>query len=209
VVYLPFIRKLTSIFIGSILVAIGINVFLVPFELLDGGALGIGLIFHYTFEVKVGFVLLLINIPIFICAWHFYRPFFYNGIHGMLITLFIIDLLYPLHVIGENSLTNPLLSAVLGGAFIGMGAGIMLRSDISVGGLDLLAQMLAKYINVNPGYIIFIIDLIVVSIGSQVLSSSSLILSITTVLSVGITVSLLVATKKKVTVHSKVMEINN
>ena len=71
------------IFIGSLFTAIGVNVFLVPFELLDGGALGISLIFHYEKDIKAGWTLLLVNIPIFILAWLFYRSFFYNGIHGI------------------------------------------------------------------------------------------------------------------------------
>ena len=60
------------IFIGSTLVALGVNVFFVPFELLDGGSLSISLIIHYMLDVKVGWTLLLVNIPIFIVAWLIY-----------------------------------------------------------------------------------------------------------------------------------------
>ena len=76
------------IFIGSLLVAIGVNLFLVPFELLDGGALGISLIFHYVQDISIGWALLVVNIPIFILAWFLYRSFFYNGIHGLLFSSF-------------------------------------------------------------------------------------------------------------------------
>lgn len=179
---------------------IGVNVFLVPFELLDGGALGISLIFHYVSDVKVGMALLLVNIPIFIGAWFFYRSFFYNGIHGLLFSSLLIDLLYPLHMIGKNVLTVPLVSAALGGIFIGAGVGIMLRHEISVGGTDLLAQMFARRLKLNPGYVIFSFDILIVTIGSILISSTQLFVSYTTVFFVGVTISLLVSASKKRTI---------
>ncbi|MFC5604237.1 YitT family protein [Sporosarcina koreensis] len=194
---LIFIQKAIIILIGSLLVGIGVNFFLVPFELLDGGALGISLIFHYVADVRVGFALLLINIPIFFAAWFFYRSFFYNGIHGLLFSSLMIDLLYPLHIFGEAVGTAPLLSAIFGGVFIGAGVGIMLRRDISVGGTDLLAQMLAKRLKLNPGYVIFSFDILIVTIGSILISSTQLFVSFTTVFFVGITISLLVSTSKR------------
>jgi len=182
------------------LVAIGVNVFLLPYKLLDGGALGISLIFHYVQDIKVGWTLLLVNIPIFIMAWFFYRSFFYNGIHGMLLSLLLIDILYPLHVFGSNLITTPLLSAVLGGIFIGLGVGIMLRHDISVGGTDLLAQMIARRLELNPGYVILIYDIFIVTIGSIIISSTQLLVSYTTVFFAAFTISLLVSKSKRDTI---------
>ena len=170
------------IFFGSLFIAIGVNLFLVPFELLDGGALGISLIFHYVKDMKVGWALLMVNIPIFILAWFFYRSFFYNGIHGLLFSSLLIDVLYPLHVIGRDSFPTPLLSAVLGGICIGLGAGLMLRHEISVGGTDLLAQMIARRMKLNPGYVIFSFDIVVVTIGSFLIASTHLFVSFMTVL---------------------------
>jgi len=177
-----------------------VNVFLLPFELLDGGALGISLIFHYVQDIKVGWTLLLVNTPIFIVAWFFYRSFFYNGIHGMLFSLLMIDILYPLHVFGRNLLTTPLLSAVLGGIFIGIGVGIMLRHEISVGGTDLLAQMIARRFKVNPGYVIFLYDILIVTIGSIIISSTQLLVSYTTVFFATFTISLIVSESKRRTI---------
>jgi uncharacterized membrane-anchored protein YitT (DUF2179 family) len=187
------LQRALTIFIGSVLVAIGVNVFLVPFGLLDGGALGISLIFHYAIGVKVGLTFLLVSIPIFMLAWKYYRSFFYNGIHGMLLSSLIIDLLYPLQVIGREFITVPLVSAICGGIVIGAGIGIMLRLDISLGGTDLLAQMIARKLTVNPGFVIFCIDVLIVTMGSILIPSVQLILSFTTVFIVGLTTSLIVS----------------
>ncbi|MER2089301.1 MAG: YitT family protein [Sporosarcina sp.] len=193
-----FLKKALTIFIGSLLVAIGVNVFLVPFELLDGGGLGISLIFHYAMDVKVGLTFLIVSIPIFLLAWKYYRSFFYHGIHGMLFSSLIIDLLYLLHIIGREIVTIPLVSAICGGIVIGTGIGIMLRLDISIGGTDLLAQMIAKKLNVNAGFVIFCVDVLIVTTGSLLIPSIHLVLSFATVLSAGITASLIVSKTRKV-----------
>ena len=192
------LQKVLSVFIGSLLVAIGVNAFLVPFGLLDGGALGISLIIHYAFGVKVGFTFLVVSIPIFMLAWRYYRSFFYNGIHGMLLSSLTIDLLYPLQIIGREVITVPLVSAACGGIVIGAGVGIMLRQDISIGGTDLLGQMMAKKMAVNPGVVIFCIDILIAITGSLLISSVHLVLSFTTVFIVGLTTSLIVSKSEKV-----------
>ena len=189
-----FFRKGIAVLIGSLLIATGINGFLVPFKLLEGGAIGISLIFHYLTGVKVGVTFLLVSIPIFILALFFYRPFFYNGINGMLFSSFVIDLLYPLHVVGEQLMIPSLLAAALGGILIGSGVGIMFCFDITMGGLDLLAQMLSRKLTVNPGVIIFCFDVVIVTIGAMLIVSVQLLLSYTTIVFAAISTILIVST---------------
>lgn len=195
-------KKTITILIGSLLIAIGINLFLVPYKLLEGGAIGISLVFHYLFDVKVGLTYLIVSIPIFIIAWFFYRTFFYNGIHGMLLSSLIIDLLYPLHHLGVIMAMAPVISAALGGIFIGAGVGIMFLYDISDGGIDLLAQMLSRKLKINPGLLIFGFDIVIVSIGSMLLTSTDLVLSYVTVLFVGITTSYIVSKKSRPSIRN-------
>jgi len=186
-------RQALVILIGSVLIGLGVNIFLVPFELLDGGALGISLIIHYVKDVRVGLTLILVSIPIFTIAFLFYRPFFYKGIHGMLFSSLMIDMLSPFQVIAQILVLPMIASAAIGGITIGIGVGIMLRLDISIGGTDLLAQMLAKRLKINPGYMIFLNDILIVTIGGVILLSSSIFLSYTTVFFVSATITVITA----------------
>lgn len=186
-----------TILIGSVLIGLGVNIFLVPFELLDGGALGISLIIHYIKDVKVGLTLLLVSVPIFVIAFFSYRSFFYKGIHGMLFSSLMIDILSPLHVISQKIALTSIASASIGGIIIGTGVGIMLRHDISIGGTDLLAQMIAERLKINTGYMIFFNDILIVSIGSIILLSSSLLLSYTTVFFVSVTITVITANSSR------------
>lgn len=193
---MEFLKKGSIILIGSTCIAIGIHGFLVPFGLLEGGALGISLIFHYLMEVRVGLTFLVISLPIFMLAWVYYRKFFYNGLHGMLLSSIIIDVCASSNWFGQQLVTSPLISAAIGGIIIGTGAGLMLRVNISIGGTDLLAQMFAKKLHMNAGIMILCFDILIVIIGSFIIPTAYLYLSLITVFSIGLTTSIIVWSAK-------------
>jgi len=188
---MPFVHKAIALIVGSLILSVGINFFLVPFGLLDGGMIGIGLIIKYLMGLKAGLTIIVLSIPIFALTWFYYRSYFYNSLHGMLISSFFIDLLYPYHVQFVSIFHLPaLMSSIMGGIFVGLGIGIMLRQETSTGGTDLLAQFLASTFGLNVGFIIFIIDAIVIGIGGFLLSKETFFLSSVAIIFVGLTTSL-------------------
>ncbi|MGG1571908.1 YitT family protein [Fictibacillus sp. NRS-1165] len=180
------LAKMAAVFIGSFLMGIGINVFILPFHLLDGGIIGIGLLLKYVWGFKVGMTIILLSVPIYFLAWKFDRRSFVNSIHGMLVSSFIIDLLLPL----KGSIHLPVMeSAVIGGLLIGTGIGIMLRYDTSTGGTDLLALFISKRSSLNVGVIIFIIDAAVIVSGLYFIGEGMFFYSLITILSVAFATS--------------------
>lgn len=189
---MPLFRKSCAIIFGSILLSVGINFFLVPYHLLDGGIIGIGLIVKYVFGVQTGLTMILISVPIFLAAWFYYRNYFYNSLHGMLFSSFIIDLLYPYHgLIHAHTDLSALSSSVIGGILVGIGIGLMLRHQTSTGGTDLLALFMAKALKLNVGFVIFLIDAIVICAGGLLISQETFFLSGLTILCVGVTTSVM------------------
>ncbi|SFQ01393.1 Uncharacterised 5xTM membrane BCR, YitT family COG1284 [Psychrobacillus psychrotolerans] len=180
------IKKSLVILVGSVFIALGINLFLIPYKVLDGGIIGIALILNYLWGLKPGLMIILFSIPVFIIAWFNYREYFYNSLHGMIISSFLIDILQPL--VGFIYI-EAIYSSILGGVFVGAGIGLMLRFKTSTGGTDLVAQLLSVKTGVNVGILIFIIDSIVVLCGGLLLSVDTLLLSIITIFFVGVTTS--------------------
>ncbi|MFD2655256.1 YitT family protein [Gracilibacillus thailandensis] len=78
------------------MLAIGVNFFLIPFKLLDGGMIGLGLIIKYLVGIQAVLVIIFLNVPVFILAWIHQKDYFYNSLHGMLVSSFAIDYLAPL-----------------------------------------------------------------------------------------------------------------
>jgi uncharacterized membrane-anchored protein YitT (DUF2179 family) len=186
------VPKFIAIVVGSLFIAMGINFFLVPFQVLDGGMIGISLILKYIWDTKVGLMIMILSLPIFIYSYGYRREYFYESISGMLISAFVIDLLAPyqyyfLYYIELTSFT----SSVLGGALVGIGIGLMLRYKTSTGGTDLLAQFLTKWIPLNIGLLIFIMDFMIIGIGGLLISVETFYNSILTIAAGGITTSLL------------------
>lgn len=182
------IKKGLAIVVGSISLSLGINVFLTPYEILDGGIIGLSLIIYYLFNLKIGLMIIILSIPIFVLAWFKYKPYFFNSLHGLLISSVMIDLLKPLRSLIQ---IDPMLSSIIGGIFVGIGIGLMLRFETSTGGTDLLAQFISDKTLINVGVVIFAIDAAVVCLGGVFISPNTLLLSIVTILCVGITTSAL------------------
>jgi uncharacterized membrane-anchored protein YitT (DUF2179 family) len=184
---MKFIKKGMIIIMGSILISLGINYFLVPYKVLDGGIIGIGLIVNYLWGLKAGLMIIIFSIPIFFIAWFSYRDYFYNSLHGMVISSFFIDILNPIHTFFR---IEAVLSSIIGGILVGLGIGLMLKYKTSTGGTDLVAQFISDKTGINVGILIFIIDAIVILSGGLLFSTETLLLSIITILFVGITTSI-------------------
>lgn len=182
------INKGFIIISSSIIIALGINLFLVPYKILDGGIIGIGLILKYIWNLKPGLMIICLSIPIFMIAWFYYREYFYNSLHGMIISSFFIDLFKPFQ---QFVRLDPMINSILGGILVGLGIGLMLKYKTSTGGTDLIAQFICDKTGINVGVIIFFIDALVVLLGGLLISTSTLLLSIVTILFVGMTTSLI------------------
>ncbi|CAK6481379.1 YitT family protein [Peribacillus castrilensis] len=181
-------QKITAIIIGSLLLSIGINGFLVPHHLLDGGITGIALIIHYYFEFPTGLAMFLLSIPLCIFAWIHERTFFYNSFLGLIVASIFIDWLEPL----RNQFSLSIFpSMLIGGGLIGIGVGIMLRYEVSTGGTDLLAQFISKAMSVNIGVVIFIIDGLIVTSAFKMLELKAFLFSGLTICMIGIITSIM------------------
>jgi uncharacterized membrane-anchored protein YitT (DUF2179 family) len=186
------LSKLFAIVLGSLFIAVGINFFLVPHKILDGGVIGISLIINYLFDAKIGLVIILCSIPIFIAAWFHNRPSFYDSLLGMIVSSLFIDLLSPFqyYFLYYVELTS-ISSSIIGGFLVGTGLGFMLRYETSTGGTDLLAQFLSKYVSINVGIIIFVMDAIIIGVGVLLLSGGdTLFLSVLSIVAGGVATSL-------------------
>ena len=178
--WIKILARIIALVLGSLLLGIGINGFLVPHQLLDGGIIGIALILHYYFDIPAGLWSAILSIPLIIYAWVKDRKQFHGSVYGMIVTAIFIDVLAPYQFI------LPIwLSAILGGAICGIAVGLMLRYETSTGGTDLIAYFLAKMTPINIGIIIAFIDVVIVLLGYQTLGLQSVVFSTITILVAG------------------------
>jgi uncharacterized membrane-anchored protein YitT (DUF2179 family) len=183
------LEKIAAILMGSLLLGIGINFFLAPYQLLDGGLIGIGLLAHYYFGFPVGLSMICMSIPLYIYAWCFAKKLFFHSLHGLLISSFCIDLFSETKVYWNLPIS---LSAIIGGILIGLGVGLMLRYETSTGGTDMLAQIISSRTALNVGVLIFILDGGIVLSGIGIVGMEIFLYSCLTIVTVGILTSITV-----------------
>ncbi|HLO12217.1 MAG TPA: YitT family protein, partial [Pseudoneobacillus sp.] len=116
-------QKIAAMLLGSLLLSLGVNGFLVPYQLLDGGVIGLGLIIHYFYGWPTGLSIILLSLPLYVLAWFFERRYFFYSLHGLIISSFCIDLFSFIN--GKIHL-DILPSTVIGGILVGIGIGLML-----------------------------------------------------------------------------------
>ncbi|HWR43404.1 YitT family protein [Sporomusa sp.] len=161
------IKKYLTLFIGSILAAIGLEIFLVPNQIIDGGIVGIAIMSSHITGINLSVLVLLLNLPFL------YVGYKQIGKSFALSTLFsIISLagwVYLLHPVSE--LTNDLfLAAVFGGIILGIGVGLIIRNGGSLDGTEIMAILFDKQSGFSVGEIIMFFNLFILSSAGLVFS---------------------------------------
>ncbi|WP_440970887.1 YitT family protein [Peribacillus frigoritolerans] len=175
-------KKFVTLLFSSFFIGVGLNLFIIPIHLINGGIFGISLLIKYVWGIQVGHTMIMINIPIYLLSLLYDKSYFFNAILGLVFTSTIIDWLTPLNGMVHLPIIT---SAIIGGMTIGIGVGFMLRQHISPGGADLLALLISKTTATNPGIIIFIIDSLIVIAGIIILKDLKLMYSLITISCVG------------------------
>lgn len=148
---------------GSLVTALAVNLFLVPFRLADGGIVGIAVILHHLLGLPVAPVVVALNVPIFLLGWRTLGlPFVARTFFGVATLGLSIQLTSAI-----TPLTHDVLLATLyAGAIQGVGLGIVLRAGGSTGGNDTLARILSRWTGLRVGQIILYFDLGVLSVAA-------------------------------------------
>lgn len=157
---------LLFIIIGSIISSIGVNMFLTHAQLLSGGVTGIALILQYLFEIQAGYIILLLNIPLFVLsAVKLSRKFTIYSIIGTI--SFSIALILTSSISNILSINDKLLYCLYGGVVNGIGFGLIFVHNGSTGGFDIISVLIRKkYTNLNLGKISFGINLLIVAVSA-------------------------------------------
>lgn len=121
---------------------------LTPAELLAGGLGGVCIIFYHLFGWPIGVQYFLLNVPLLILGYvHIGKKFIVYTIYSVIVSSLFFDMI-PIQPIWTEDV---MLNAVFGAIISGIGAAVILRLGGSVGGLDILSRVIAKYFNITIG----------------------------------------------------------
>lgn len=143
--------RLVGGLLGSLLMSVAINVFIVPQGLYAGGAYGLCQVIRTLLQTKLGVeasfdlagvLYFFANIPLFLLAFRTLgRTFCLKaGICTVSNSVFLALIPSPAVPI----IPDPLTSCMIGGILVGFAAGLVLSCGCSTGGLDILGLYLSK-----------------------------------------------------------------
>ena len=159
---------------GSLIQVIVLKAIALPHNFVPGGLFGVGsLIYYKTGLLNPGLIYLLLNIPMFIVGYIFIsrRFLWYSGLAMLMIPLFYQLVDFQIHI------ENQLYAALVFGSLLGLGAGIVLRSLGSNGGLDVVAIILNQKLNIGIGKVYFGFNLMLFTLSFAFLDNDLVIAS--------------------------------
>jgi uncharacterized membrane-anchored protein YitT (DUF2179 family) len=158
------LKRIGLVLIGSIITAVGLQFFLLPNHLLDGGVTGVSIIAAKLSGAPLGLFLILLNIPFVILGYKkFGKAFACYSIVGIV----ALALLTFVHV--PHGFTDvPILAAVFGGMIVGIGVGIVVRYGGIIDGADTIAVLIDRETVFSVSEAIMVINGIIIAIAGFV-----------------------------------------
>ena len=143
--------RLVGGLLGSLLMSVAINVFIVPQGLYAGGAYGLCQVIRTLLASKLGVetgfdlagvLYFFVNIPLFLLAFRALGRTFCLRAAVCTVSNSVFLALIPSPAV--PIIPDPLTSCMIGGILVGFSAGLVLTCGCSTGGLDILGLYLSK-----------------------------------------------------------------
>ncbi|WP_284644945.1 YitT family protein [Paenibacillus silviterrae] len=152
------IRRIVFIFLGASLVSVGLEIFLVPNRIIDGGIVGISIITSHLTGLPLGIFLTVLNLPFLLIGYkQIGKTFALSTLFGVLIMSVGTSLLHSV----QPLTIDPLLAAVFGGIILGVGVGIVIRFGGSLDGTEIVAILFQKRLPFSVGEIVMFLNIFI------------------------------------------------
>lgn len=163
---LPWWLRLLYVAIGAFVVAVGLELFLVPNRLIDGGVTGVSILAAYLTGWPLGAFLFALNLPFLYFGYvQIGRTFALTTCLAVALLSGFTTLLIPVPPVT----TDILLVSVFGGVAVGAGTGLVIRHGGSMDGSESVALATSRATGFTVGEIILAINLVIFSVAGFIL----------------------------------------
>jgi len=155
-----YVKKYLMIFAGAIIASIGLELFLIPNNVIDGGVVGISIMMSSITGLAFGAFLVVLNIPFL------YLGYKQIGKNFAIATMIAICFLSAWSAVFEpfpRVTEDPFLAAIFGGIIDGLGVGLIIRAGGSLDGTEIVAIIMDKKSVFSVGEVVMFINLFILS----------------------------------------------
>lgn len=152
------IRRAFFVSIGALFVSLGLKSFLVPNHIIDGGIVGISIIFSYLTGLKLELFLFLLNIPFLYLGYKkIGKRFVVTTVIGISILSLGMFFLYNVPVPTKNLF----IASIFGGTLLGIGVGMVIRYGGSLDGTEILGILINRSTSFSVGRVVMFINIFI------------------------------------------------
>ncbi len=172
-------QNFVALFVAGCINAVGVTMFIAPVNLYDSGVSGTSILLSQISPefMTLSVWLVVINIPLFLfglkkqgAAFTVYSIFtvaIYSVMSFLITDVFPIDVSIASPLAGEDLL----LCALFGGIISGVGSGLTIRYGGAIDGIEVMAVIFAKKLNITVGTFVMIYNVILYIICGVILKS--------------------------------------
>ncbi|MFC5467742.1 YitT family protein [Cohnella suwonensis] len=154
---------------GTALYAFGLQYFIIPNMLMEGGVTGVAVLLNYALDLPVWLTSLVINLPLFALGW---RQLGKNAmVYTLAGTLMLSLFLWIAERLVDNGWMAPfrtdqdfILVVLYAGVTLGIGLGLVFRAGGTTGGVDIIARILHRLRGWSMGQIILTLDVLILGL---------------------------------------------
>ncbi|WP_338626138.1 YitT family protein [Selenomonas sp. TAMA-11512] len=154
------LKKFIFLNIGAIITAIGLEVFLIPNNIIDGGVVGLSIMAHAITSQPLGVFLVLLNIPfVYLGMKQINKAFALRTIVAIILLSFWSAYFVPFQAVTDDLF----LDAIFGGIITGCGVGVIMRNGACFDGTEIVAIILDRRSVFSVGEVVMFINLFILS----------------------------------------------
>jgi len=152
------IRQVVLITIGAIIAAIGLELFLVPNDILDGGVIGLSIIAAKLFDIRLSLFIVLFNIPFLIIGFRKMGwKFTLHTLYGVIVLSLCTSYLHHF----EPATDDLFLATIVGAVILGTGVGLVIRTGGALDGTEIIAILVSRKTPVSIGQFIMVLNVFI------------------------------------------------
>ena len=126
---MSYVKKYFQLCVGAVIAATGLELFLIPNNVIDGGVVGLAIMSAHITGLPFGLFLIVINIPFLYLGYkQIGKSFALSTIVAVCFLSFWSEIFEPM----EKVIGDPFLAAIFGGIIDGLGVGLIKTLDSDV-----------------------------------------------------------------------------
>ena len=169
------LKKAVGLAVGAAIYSAGLNLFLIPNHIIDGGITGISLLVQALTGIPFSVLIVLLNLPFFYIG---YRRLGARLALSSTFAIVILSLCSSYFETMKPATSDPFLSTIFGGIIIGMGVGIVIKSGGSTDGTEIMAIWMDNKFPFSVGEIIMFFNFFILGAAGFVFSWNSTMYSL-------------------------------